>query len=149
MYFCTCPYLRNNSTTHIHQPSHTQKRGTTRLAVIHALMHLTCINQIPLLSRQTTNHCAFLFLCIVLFYSLTAGQNIVQTPPTHTAATTLAGASCPLGHLRGQKEICYSDTLSAIYQRANTSGNIPCHVPDWLALNKGLGQESVCEEAYS
>lgn len=58
-----------------------------------------------------------------------------RPPHTHTAATTLAGASCPLGHLRGQREICYSDTLSAIYQRANTSGNIPRLVPDWLALN--------------
>lgn len=35
-----------------------------------------------------------------LFIVLTAGQNIMKSPPSATT-TTPAGALCPLGHLRG------------------------------------------------
>lgn len=53
------------------------------------LMHPTGINQIPLLSPQTTDHCAFPLPVYSTFYSLTAGQNIVQSPPTHSGQQVL------------------------------------------------------------
>lgn len=118
-------------------------------------MHPTGINQIPPLSRQTTNHCAFPLPVYPTFYSLTAGQNIVQSPPTHSSHHP---SRCFMPFRTstwavGWYVIAIPPHPRAIYQRSNGTRNASCHVPDWLVLltsplfsrkNETQGTASVC-----
>lgn len=125
---CTCPCLKSNNTTHIHFLIHSRKHRNTHMSGCNTHTNASYIhkpNLIPLLSRQTTNPFVFTLSPLPVypaFYSRTAGQNIVHSPPP--PRNNHHPSRCTVPFRTSTWATWDSDTRSSIFQRVNRVGGI-------------------------
>lgn len=142
---CTCPSLTSNSTTHIHSGSHslshTHKNAQTHtcLALIHTLICLTHKpNWIPPFRPNKLLTLVFSSSCVPHFFIvLTAGQNIVQSPPpwnSHHPSRCIVPFRISVW-ARGNVIVI---PPIAVYQSPTRAGRMPRSVSDRLAFNMSL-----------
>lgn len=135
---CTCPSLTSNSAVHIHSVSHsvTHRNAETHacLAGTHTLMCVTHIHEYHCSSQTNYLPLCFSSSCVPHFFMiLTAGQNIVQSPPPRNNRHP---SRCTVPF---RISVCVQGDMLSWYPRCHLSKNNlstengPCHVPDWLS----------------